>query len=344
MDSVNITDVAKAAGVSLATVSRVIRNQDCVRPETREKVLQVIQELDYRPNILARQLRTQETKVVIVIIPDIGNSFFHEILMGIESEAEKNGYQVLIADMHNEPAIEKHYFHAIQQRQVDGIISLSASIAQGIIRQAAGEYPIVVAVQYLNDPGIPNITIDNVAAARTMVEHLLKMGHRKIAHISGPPESPIYRDRFNGYISALEKQGIPVDLKLVRYTEPSITGGREQMESLLAAEPELTAVFAAGDTMAIGAMKALKRAGRRVPEDCAVAGFDDIEISSAWEPALTTIRQPKFRMGEEAFLKLMKLMKRQPLQDPQQVLPYELVIRESCGYELFQNQKNQSRN
>lgn len=116
------------------------------------------------------------------------------------------------------------------------------------------------------------------------------------------------------------------------------------MESLLAAEPELTAVFAAGDTMAIGAMKALKRAGRRVPEDCAVAGFDDIEISSAWEPALTTIRQPKFRMGEEAFLKLKKLMKRQPLQDPQQVLPYELVIRESCGYELFQNQKNQSRN
>lgn len=334
MESASIVDVARAAGVSLATVSRVVRGQDCVRPATRDKVLQAIRELNYQPNALGRQLRTQETRNVIVIVPDIANTFFHEILLGIEIEAEQNGYQVLIADMHNEPSIEKHYFHAIQQRQVDGVISLSANIAQGIIEEMAEGYPIVVAVQYLDGNTVPNISIDNTAAARTMTEHLIKLGHRRIAHLSGPPDSALYRDRFNGYIAALQASGIPVDLKLVRYCPSSIMGGYEQMEPLLALDDPVTAVFAAGDVMAIGAMKALKKAGRRVPEDCAVAGFDDIELSSIWEPSLTTIRQPKFKMGQQAFLKLLKLMRKEPMLFVQDILPYELVIRESCGYQL----------
>lgn len=334
MESANIVDVAKAAGVSLATVSRVVRNQDCVRPATRDKVLRAIRDLNYQPNALGRQLRTQETKTVIVIVPDIANTFFHEILLGIETEAETNGYQVLIADMHNEPSIEKHYFHAIQQRQADGVISLSANIAQRIIKEMAEGYPVVVAVQYLEGNTVPNISIDNVAAARTITEHLIRLGHRRIAHLSGSPDSALYRDRFNGYLAALQSHGIPVDLKLVRYSPSSIMGGYEQMESLLALDEPVTAVFAAGDVMAIGAMKALKKAGRRVPEDCAMAGFDDIELSAIWEPSLTTIRQPKFQMGQQAFIKLLKLMRKEPLLFVQDILPYELVIRESCGYQL----------
>ncbi|MCD8121747.1 MAG: LacI family transcriptional regulator [Clostridiales bacterium] len=339
MSAANINDVAKAAGVSLATVSRVVRGQDCVRRDTREKVLRAIDDLNYTPNALARQLRTQETKIVIVIVPDIKNAFFHEILFGIETEATKNGYQVLIADMHNEPTIEKHYFHAIQQRQVDGIISLSSNIAYELIEQVAEESPIIVACQYLKDSSVPNITIDNVAAAKTAVDHLLNMGHRNIAFLGGPMDSLLYQDRYQGYLSALKSRNLPVNPHLIADTEPSIMGGYDGMESLLALEPSVSAVFAAGDTMAIGAIKALKSSGRRVPEDCAVVGFDDIELSSIWEPTLTTIRQPKYQIGTQSFLKLLKLMRKEPLLHTQSVLPFELVIRESCGYRLFNPDK-----
>ncbi len=334
MENANIHDVAKAAGVSLATVSRVIRDQDCVRPATKEKVLQAIKDLDYQPNALARQLRTQETKTVIVIVPDISNAFFHEILLGIEIEAAKDGYQVLIADMHNEPSIERHYFHAVQQRQVDGVISLSANIADELMRQVGGEYPIVVACQYLKDKNIPNITIDNRAASKAITEHLLRLGHKRIAFLCGSDDLPLYRDRYNGYLDALDNHGIAADDSLLQYTSPSITGGFEGTESLLARDSSFTAVCAAGDTMAIGAIKALKNFGRRVPEDCAVVGFDDIELSSIWEPALTTIRQPKYRIGVQSFQKLLKLMRKEPILFAQEILPYELVIRESCGYSL----------
>lgn len=332
MENVTIHDVAKAAGVSLATVSRVVRGQDNVRPKTKDKVMAVIKELGYQPNALARQLRTQETGVVIAIVPDISNSFFHEMLRGIEEEAEKCGYQVLIADMHNEPSIEKHYYHAIQQRQADGVISLSANVAGKLLQEVAEEYPIVVACQYMENKAIPNVTIDNKEASMIMTEHLLNLGHRKIAFLSGPEDFPLYRDRCNGYLEALSRRGITPDPGLIQYTTPSIQGGFEGTEALLAVDPSFTAVYAAGDTMAIGAMKALKKYGKQIPSDCAVVGFDDIELSSVWEPALTTIRQPKYRMGAQAFQKLYKLMKKEPILYAQEILPYELVIRESCGY------------
>ncbi len=329
--NVTISDVARAAGVSLATVSRAMREPDRVRPATREKVFQAIRDLDYQPNALGRQLRRQETGIIIAVVPDIGNTFFHEILLGIEMEAERCGYQVLVADMHNEPSIEKYYFNALQQRQADGIISLSANIARELMQKVAEEYPIVVACQYLENSDVPNVSIDNVEAARTMTEHLLRLGHRRIAFLGGNADLAIYRDRYTGYLSALEANGIPLDPRLIRQCPCSFSGGYEQMEFLLSLREPATAVFAAGDIMAIGAMKAMKKAGLRVPEDCAVVGFDDIELSSIWEPSLTTIRQPKFQMGQQAFLKLLKLIRKEPVPQPQELLSYELVIRESCG-------------
>ncbi len=326
-----VKDVAKKAGVSIATVSRVIRNEEIVKPKTRDLVLSVIKELNYQPNALARQLRQQETMTVIVIVPDIGNTFFHEILLGIESEAEKHGYQVLIVDMHNKPDIESHYLHALQQRQVDGVISLSANVAKSLMEQVATSSPVVVACQYLDNSSIPNVTIDNIGAAGTMVEYLIKLGHTRIAHLTSQPSALLYRDRFNGYISALAAHNIPIDLELVKYGESTIASGYEMMTSLLELSNPVTAVFAAGDVMAIGALKALKNAGLSVPGDCSVAGFDDIEISSIFEPALTTISQPKFLMGKTSFQKLLKLMKGESLTKQQELLDYKLIIRESCG-------------
>lgn len=331
-----ISDVAKAAGVSTATVSRVLRNKDAVKPSTRDAVLSAIASLNYKPNALARQMRTQETRTIIVIVPDISNTFFSDILFSIERCAQEHDYQVLIADMHNQPTIESYYFQAIQQHTVDGIISLSANVAKKLIEEVAEEYPIVVANQYLENFNIPNVTIDNICAAEAITNHLISLGHTHIAHITSQPGILLYRDRFNGYISALAKHNLSIDLELVRYGVPSIQGGYDQMNSLLSLNKPISAVFAAGDVMAVGAIKALKASGLRVPEDIAVVGFDDIEISHFWEPSLTTVKSPKQKIGEVAFQKLLKLMNKEPLTQIKDILDYEIVIRESCGYQQKQ--------
>lgn len=334
MSSPKISDIAKAAEVSTATVSRVLSNPDIVRSATRERVLQAIHELNYQPNALARQLRTQATKTIIVIIPNIENTFFREILSVIGAEAELHGYQMLIADLHSQPSLEKYYFEAVQQRQVDGIISLSANITPKLTHKIAGKYPLVMAVQSVPNHPSPSVSIDNVAAARALMTHLIRLGHHNIAHITVSQSQFPYFDRLSSYVSVLEEHNISVDNELICYGEPTIMGGYEQMSALLAKKKPVTAVFAAGDIMAIGAMKALKSHGLRIPEDCAVVGFDDIELSAFWEPALTTIRQPKEQIGRIAFQKLLALMQKEPLLNVQEILPYELVIRESCGYFL----------
>lgn len=334
MSTVKIGDVAAAAGVSTATVSRVLSNPDTVRPATREHVLAVMESLHYQPNALARQLRTQATKTVIVIVPDIQNSLFLEVLRGIESEAASSGYQVLIADVYGQPTLESYYVSAVQRRQVDGILSMSANMTQKLLDTVAGEAPIVMVLQGFENATVPFVAIDNAAAAHAMMTHLLKLGHRRTAHITSAAPLLPYQQRFESYRKTLEENGIPFDGALVGKGEPSIRGGYEQMKALLEKKADITAVFAAGDTMAIGAIQALREAGRRVPEDCAVVGFDDIELSSVLNPKLTTIRQPKFQIGQQAFKTLLALMKKEPVPNSQVLLPYDLVIRESCGYWL----------
>lgn len=329
-----IKDVAKAAGVSTATVSKVLSNRNWGKPETRQKVQAAIEQLQYKPNALARQLRTQQTKTIIVIIPNLDNYLYHDIIYGIETEAQKESYQVLIADMKNQPSIEQYYLNAIQQHEVDGVISLSATIVQRLLKQIADKYPVVLALQRVSDPDIPTVSIDNINAAEAITRHLIRIGHRKIAHITGNPELSVYKERMEGFLSALRKSGIEPDPGLICSGEAGMSGGYEQMDLLLSSGKECTAVVAAGDTMAIGAIHALRKRGLRVPQDCAVVGFDDIEVSSYFEPALTTIRQPRIQIGQAAFRKLLAQIKNEPVPNIREVLPYELIIRESCGYFL----------
>lgn len=334
MNNPTIKDVANAAGVSVATISRVLSKPDLVKPATKEHVLHIIKEMNYQPNLLARQLRTQTTKAVIVIVPIIENSFFHGILSGIGAEAEQHGYQMLIADLNSQPSLEDYYFEAIQQRQVDGVISLSANMTRKLKTLITEKYPFVMAAQYVPNAAIPSISIDNTAASKALMTHLIRLGHRNIAHITVSPMQVPYQDRLNSYISVLEKHNISVNNDLICYGKPTIEGGYDQMRTLLAKHKPFTAVFAAGDTMAIGAIKALKDQGFRIPEDCAVVGFDDIDFSAFCEPALTTIRQPKEMIGKIAFQKLLSLMQNEPITNEQEILPYELIIRKSCGYFL----------
>lgn len=327
----NIKDVAEEAGVSVATVSRVIRNQSTVTEITRNRVLRAIEVLDYHPNAFARNLRSRKSKIIMVIVPDIGNTFFHEILNGIQSIANANGYQVLISDMANNAKTEIQYLNALSQKLVDGVISLSATAARSMLERISEKFPLVVACQYLEDSPVPNVTIDNIDAAKTIVRYLIDNGHTRIAHLTSFPDMLLYRDRMNGYFKALAENDLPIDLELVKYDDPSIDGGKRQMELLLELKKPITAVFAAGDTMAIGALKALKAAGKRVPEDVSVVGFDNIEISSIFEPTLSTINQPKRLMGEMAMKKLLKIIRGEKLKNLQDILNYDLVIRESSG-------------
>lgn len=187
------------------------------------------------------------------------------------------------------------------------------------------KYPLVMAAQYISGHTIPSISIDNVAATKAVMTHLIRLGHQKIAHITVSPMQVPYLDRLNTYLDVLNEYNIPIDEELICYGSPTIQGGYDQMLALLAREKTFTAVFAAGDTMAFGAMKALKNKGIRITEDCAVVGFDDIDFSAFCEPALTTIRQPKKIIGKLAFQKLFSLMKNESVAGGREILPYELI-------------------
>ena len=326
-----IHDVAREAGVSIATVSRVLQGSPKVQPETRFRVEEVIRKLDYHPNRLAQQFRSQRTKDILVILPEIGNTFHTEILLGIEHVAQKNRYNILIADSHSDPAIEEHFYEMLEQKQVDGVISFSTALSGGKLARYAADYPVVICCRYVEDPSIPNVTIDNFKASLDMTNYILNLGHRKICYLAGPGSIKLYQDRQQGFLSALEGRGAAFYPRLAVTCGADVQSGYDAMSGLINGEEEFTAVIAGGDTMAIGAMRALGNAGYRVPQDVAVVGFDDIELSGLVSPSLTTVRQPKYQIGVKAMELLLDRINAKTVRSLRTVLHYELVIRESSG-------------
>lgn len=327
-----IHDVAKESGVSISTVSRVIQCSPNVLPETRARVEEVIRRLDYHPNRLAQQFRAQHTKNILVIVPEYGNTFFTDILAGIESVASRYDYSILLVDSHSKASVERRSYEMLSQKLVDGIITCSIGIPKEELRQLAKQYPIVVGIRYFGDGSIANVTIDNIKATFDMTSYMMNLGHKRICYLAGNTEMPVYRDRLDGYLKAISQRGLPIDQKLILSCEPSFQGGYNAISSLIHnSGVKFSAIVAAGDTMAIGAIRALNDSKLRVPDDVAVAGFDDIELSSLFNPTLTTIRQPKFQMGVRAMEKLLDLIEGKCLANARDILNYELVIRESSG-------------
>ena len=327
-----IQDVVRISGVSVATVSRVMNDSPNVLPATREKVLAAIKELDYHPNRLAKQFRTQRTNYVLVLLPRLGDSFYSEILRGIESVALGAGYHVFIANTGNNPELAKYGYELLVQKQNDGIIDFSACLPKEYMEEIATQNPVVVACRYLVNANVPNVTIDNLAASREMTDYMLNLGHRRIAYIGGNTELALYRSRLYGYRQALEERGIPVDERIVCSADPEIRGGFDAAMQLLRTGETFTAIVTSGDTLAVGAIKALQERGLRVPEDVAVCGFDDIELSSLLSPSLTTVRQPRDLIGRQSMEKLLgRISGKDENPSEQIVLPYELVIRASSG-------------
>jgi len=329
--AVNITDVAQRAGVSISTVSRVLNNSDYpIRPETRQKVLEAIEELQFRPNDVARSLLLKQTHTIGLIVPDISNPYYPELSLGVEATASKHGYAVIFCNTSRRPEKVEYYLDVLLQKRADGIIIAGGGTDLTQISQGTLRSDTKIALVGKHHLPFPSVQVDNFGAAREITSHLLHLGHRHIAFISGPPNLTSVQDRLAGYKASLEERGISEDNRLICEGDFGAESGYSATLSLLRGEPTPTAIFAANDRMAISAMAAAADVGLRVPNDLTVVGFDDIITASLVRPSLTTVALPAYEIGASAMRLMLRLLEGEEC--PKTVwLPTQLVIRQSSG-------------
>jgi LacI family transcriptional regulator len=333
----NLEDIARKAGVSRSTVSRVINNDRYVSEETRKHVQTVIDRERFQPNHAARALVKRRTEIIGVLIPHsvniffTDNSYFPMLLQGIGEAAHERDHAMLLW-LGQTGEDSEHLIRKISSsRMMDGLIIASLTSDHPLFEQLPDlKFPVVMVERPLGyENHISYVTIDNVRGAETAVRHLISLGRRRIAHITGQLTIADGQERLKGYKNALQKAGLPIDPNLIVEGRFTHEDGYIAMKQLLRHKPD--AVFAPGDTAAVGAMQAIREAGLRVPEDIAIIGFDDLDVATRISPQLTTIRQPVQQKGAYAARLLIDLIE-QKFDAPQHViLPTELVIRQSCG-------------
>ncbi|MFQ3230083.1 LacI family DNA-binding transcriptional regulator [Reinekea sp.] len=327
-----LKDVAKQAGVSTATASRALSNPDKVNVVTREKVHAVAKKLGYSINIMARSLRKQESKTILVILPDIGDSFFYEIIHGIEAIAHKAGYSLLLGDARKSQARTSSFMDLFISRQVDGIILLTAEVDISSLATQSGnrEMPIVMTSEYF--PGSPysDVQIENEQSAARAVQYLCNLGHSSIATITGPSSSTISFERHLGYQLALNRMQLPLREDYILEGNFSFQSGYDLGRTLLLSEDPPTAIFCQNDAMAIGVLNIAKELNVAIPSQLSVVGFDNIQFGEYCEPALTTVQQPRYEIGKRTMnLLLDQLHGNKAIQHIS--FPTQLVVRHSAG-------------
>ena len=335
--ALTLEEVGKLAGVSRSTVSRVVNGQPSVRDEVRERVWQVIRETGYQPHAAARSLVTRRTRIIGVIIPQavmtlFVDPFFPLLLCGITETCNDHGYYLMLSLFNGPGTEEELYRRQVHSGHLDGAIVASTPMDDPLIPALMDDDVPCILIGRHSDRRARYVDVDNVSGSRMAVEHLIRLGHRRVATITGPLSMASGEDRLTGYRQALEAHRIPVQEALIVEGDFTEASGAMGMQRLLSDSP--TAVFAASDTMAIGAVKALREAGLRVPEDVALVGFDDIPVAAALEPALTTVRQPIERLGSMAADLLVNLLENPPATQPpahRMILPAKLIVRDSCG-------------
>ena len=328
-----IADVAAHSGVSTATVSRVLSGVVPARPATRERVMAAVDELRYRPSGVARALKRHETRTIGLLITDIGNPFFPQIVRAVEDAAHEGGYGVILCNAGDDPAREMAYLDLLLERRVDGLIVASARTTR---RHAArlADVPMPVVLVNGNAPGshLPGITTAHRRGARLATRHLLALGHRRLAHITAPAAGSVAaRLRLAGVTDALRAAGLdPASLRVADGDE-HVEGGARAARQLLTGSSAPTAIVCYNDLTAVGAFRAVRGAGLRVPEDVSVVGFDDIELAAWTDPPLTTVRQPTDAMGRWAVARLADALRGESARRRQVVLEPELVVRRSTA-------------
>ena len=334
-----IADVAKRAGVSTVTVSRVINGAKNVSLPTREKVERAINELHYVPSVAARSLRSKRTQALALLVPDITNPFWTTVARGVEDAAQSGGYSVLLCNTDENIVKQENYINVIISQRVDGvIIAPYHSNASELKKLRDREIPTVAIDRRLDGWDIDTVTGDSVAGSHALVRHLINLGYRRIAIISGPRETSSAEDRVHGYCLALEEASIPVEPELIRRGEFKCSSGEALTLALLEEDLHPTAIFATNNSIAMGVIQTVNQLGLHIPQDLALVSFDDIPYLSDVFPFLTVAVQPAYEMGfQAAQLLLSRLAGGNTSPARHLVLPIQLIIRRSCGSKLSES-------
>lgn len=327
----NIKDVAKKAGVSPATVSRVINGQPYVADSIRERVLDAIRELQYHPNRVAQRLRAAKSHLVGVVLSDIRNPFYTMALEGIEQVLSAQGLSVLICNSATRPEKENDFITLMLAEEVAGIIIAPTREQSAALANAVNSgLPVVVFDRRMSSPVTDTVLADNEYGARLAVQHFIQQGHRRIASLSGPQYLTSGRERYQGYLGALRDAAIPVDEGLIRFGDYQQESGYNLTRDLIAKADLPFALFVANNLMTIGALNAIHEAGLRIPDDIAVIGFDDLPWAISLTPALTTVQQPALQIGIHAAELLLNRITFPSRPARTVVLNTELIVRASA--------------
>ncbi|MBB6735090.1 LacI family DNA-binding transcriptional regulator [Cohnella zeiphila] len=332
MDS-KLIDVAKRAGVSPATVSRVLNNSSLVNPKTAERVLQAIEELNYHPHAAAKHLRSQRTRTIGVIVQDINVAYFSEIIKGVQNTAYRLGYKVIICDSDNQPEKEREYLGLLMNRTVDTLILVAPSLSDETLTELADkEQAIGLIGRRIEHDHIVCCLTDNIGFSAEVIGHLFEEGHRRIAYINGYPEAVDSYERLEGYMKALKERMLPFLPELIENGNFNEQGGYEAMRRLLGKGVPFTAVYAANDEMALGAHKACLDAGIAIPREMALVGVDNNRITQYVIPSLSTVDQPKFALGATLTEKLIRQLEGEPADEERvTILESKLIVRASSS-------------
>lgn len=324
-----IKDVAEKAGVSVATVSRVINHNPNVKKHLRQRVLQAIEEMGYLPSGIARSMRNQSVPVVGLIISDIQNPFFTSLVRAVEDVALENDYTVLLCNSDEDPQKEQLYIDVLARERIAGIIIIPSheNCCQSLKKL---KVPVVLVDRKLKSLKCDSVVLDNVCGAKEAIDHLIEMGHRRIGFVGAPLNVSVGFERFTGYQAALKDHGIPINETLIQIGNFKEEGGFQATKKLLEQDPRPTAIFSVNNLMTMGALKAIYEMNLKIPDDISIIGFDDMPWLSLINPPLTAIRQPVYEIGAEAARLLFSRINEEIENPPiHLVLKPELIVRGS---------------
>lgn len=330
--AVSIKDVAREAGVSIATVSRVLNDIDVVNEETKKKVLDAIKELGYRPNIVARSLKTQKTKTIGILVPDISSQIYPEIVRGAEDVANIYDYNIILCNSDYDMDKEKEYLRVLKEKMVDGLLYMSVSLEKETVDLVNDLDLRTVLVETKDlDGSFPSVTIDNVKAMYDATKYVIDRGAKSIGFIGTKQDkvNAITR-RFEGYEKSLNDNNMSVDEDLTYFDGFKVRTGYKGIEQFLVSKKKFDAVVCSSDEIAMGAINALRDNNIRVPEDVSVIGFSNMVMSDVFYPKITTVAEPMYDMGSIAMRMLIKLLNKKDVDQKHYVLEHKIIERNSC--------------
>jgi DNA-binding LacI/PurR family transcriptional regulator len=325
----SIKTVAKLANVSVATVSRVLNNDNKVKAETRERVLKVIEEIDYRPNLLAKNLRKKSSSTILIVLPTISNPIFNEIIRGAETAIKEKGYNVIIGTTELDNNQLETFINLLKTQQVDGAVFLSSSINKNKLKEIADDYSVVMCNEYFDEIDVPYVSIDNKRAGYDACKYLFERGKNNIAYIRGYIDSSSSLGRLDGYKKAHKEKNVPYNTECIIKGSNDFEKLRLQTIKLIEEHPSIDGLLVNSDIQASIVLKTLKQLGLRIPEDVGIISFDGTIISQIVDPSLTSIVQPMYELGYQSVEILIDKLNKNEVKNMQVILPHRLVKRDT---------------